>query len=234
MTSGIGNPDWQRRYTVSAVPLLSLTYSDTTNANSPLVDSNGFQSLLVTTDAGLSSVYSRMQVLWYQDANATQFLGVTDWVNGPGAFITLKVPLATRYFKLAIGPVGGVTGGTIKAVVYGTNSDQENLLTQNTAIPLLWANPTIAAGATDTQTLGGMFGGTAMVMVDDGGNNLWTATLQYYDWSTQSFKSFWRARGAATGQTITQMVNLPYAPVRLQVTNNDTAAHTFIESLVAP
>lgn len=234
MTNGIGNPDWQRRYTVSAVPLLDLTYADSLNEVSGVVDSNGYQYLLVTTNATSSGAFLHVKVDWFRDAAATQQMGDTDWTLAPNAFTVIKVPVITRYFKLEIGPVGGVTGNTLEALVYGTNSDQENMMTQNTSYPLLHAEPTIAGANTDTEQMGGIFGGPVNLFISDNANNLWTASVQYYDWRDQTWTTFWRVYGSAVGQTITQQIYLPYAPIRIQITNNDTNPHSFFESLVGP
>lgn len=224
MTSGIGNPDWQRRYAFSAVPILSLTYNDNVNANSPLTDGNGFQYFLTTITMGSSTVFARVQFLWYQDANATQFLGTTDFVVGPNQFVVIKVPAMTRYFKLAVGNVGGTTGHTIGALIYGTNADQEDLLTQNTDVPLGSINATLGAHAAQTVTLPGMYAGRAMITANHSGNNLYTVWLEYYDWSTQTWIIYYNIHGTDHGMAFTEQVWLPYTPVRLNMRNDDTVA----------
>lgn len=234
MTSGIGNPDWQRRYDFSPVPLLTLTYADNVNSNSPLTDANGFEYMLVAISMGSSTVFARMQMLWYQDANAANFFGVTDWVVAPGMFVVVKIPVMTRYFKLAVGNVGGATGHTIAAVIYGSNADQENLLTQNTAVPQTYINQAIGSTSIVTSSPMGTYGGPVMVSIDDNANNKWTCWMEYYDWSTQTWRQFWSAHGPDKGQGWAEMVILPYAPTRINIRNDDTVTHSFIVSVVCP
>lgn len=234
MTSGQGNPDWQRRYNFSAAPLLQLTYPDNINSVSALIDSNGFEYLLVTTDSGTSATFDHVKIDWFQDKNASVQQGFTDYTISGGIFLVQKIPVTTRFFKIEVGPVGGVSGGHIVVTVYGTNADQENILTQQTAVPMLIENVTIGAGITRTDVVGGILGGRVMASVNDETNNKWVSTMEYYDWTTQTWKLFYVARGADRGQAWTEFINLPYAPCRFSVINIDTAAHAFDYSIVAP
>lgn len=233
MATGIGSPDWQRRYVTSAVPLLTLIYPDNVNSVSPIQDSNGYQYLMMSTNSATSTVYAHVKVDWYQDAAATVPMGNTDWTIPPQSFIVIKVPVVTRYYKVEIGNVGGATGSNISLAVYGTDADQENLLTQNTAIPLYRFSGSIAAGATMTTIVAGVFGGEVMVTNDDSVNNKWTEWMEYYDWTTQLWTQFWSVHGTDKGQAWNDRVFLPYAPTRINVRNDDTVAHSFVQCVVA-
>lgn len=232
MTSGIGNPDWQRRYTTSAVPLYTASYNDGIDSVSGILDSNGYQYLLITTNGAGSTVYARVKVDWFQDQNATLQMGSTTYTIPPGVFIVQKIPVATRFFKLEIGNVGGATGHTIQATIYGTNADQENILTQNTDTPFATQNNSVAAGATLTVIASGIFGGEVMMNIDDNVNNLWTAWVEYYNWSTQAWTQFWSAHGKDKGQGWTERIYLPYAPIRMNVRNDDTVAHILMQNMI--
>lgn len=234
MTNGIGNPDWQRRYTVSAVPIFSSFFSDMGTHVSGVNDSNGYQYLLVSTNADTSTAYTHVIINWYQDAAGTQNMGGTDWVTPPGVFIAQKVPVATRYYTVELSNISGGSNTFIAAVIYGTNADQENLLTQNTAQPLFFSGVAIAAGVTTTFPISGIFGGQVMLMIDDTANNKWSAKLQFYDWGSAAYHSIWAGYGSDLGQAMSMMVNMPYAPMQLLVTNLDTVANTFFMSVVAP
>lgn len=234
MTTGIGNPDWQRRYTFSAAPILKLTYPDNINSASGLTDSSGFEYLLVTTNTVGSNTFDHVKIDWFQDVSGLIQLGVTDYtVSGQGFFVQ-KIPVMTRYFKLEIGPVGGVAGGSIIATIYGTNADQENLLTQNTSIPMLYINQTIGAGTILTQAVLGIDGGRAMVNVWDMVNNKWFLTIDYYDFTTQTYRPFYAVNGPDVGVAFRGDVILPYAPTRVNLNNLDVAANGFMLSIVAP
>lgn len=216
------------------MPILGLQYSDSSNGISPVSDSNGYQYLLVTVNTGPSTAYMHASINWYQDSAGAVFMGSTDWVVPPASFIAQKIPVATRYYTMEMGPVGGGNGSSIGMTIYGTNADQENLLTQQTAQPMLFVGPTIAAGATDTETVSGIFGGSVQLSINDTANKLWSAKLQFYNWADQAFHSIWGGYGADLGQAWSGMVNLPYAPIRLLTTNTDTAAHQFFLAVVAP
>lgn len=230
----LGNPDWQRRYTTSMAPLLNLTYNDAIDSLSAITDSNGFEYINVTTDSGVSNAFMHVKLDWFQDQNATQPMGFTDYVIPPLDFIVQKIPIMTRYFKLEMGPVGGVTGHTVHAIVYGTNADQENIVTQQTATPMLQRNQTIPAGGTQTDQIAGMLGGPVKISINDEFNKNWIAFTQYWDFNVQNWLLFWAARGVDRGQSWSEYVNLPYAPCRLSVNNTDAAISTFDYSVVGP
>lgn len=234
MAVQIGNPDWQRRYTFSAVPLLVLTYPDNINSISGLIDSNGFEYLLLTTNSGGSNTFDRVKVDWYEDSSGSVALGTTDYTIPGQSFIVQKIPVMTRYFKVEIGNVGGTTGGSIILTIYGTNADQENLLTQQTAIPMGFGNPSLGASATQTTVLSGIFGGRVFISVDQNTNNKWTAWLEFYNWQTQAWVQFWTIHGPDHGQSYSSDAMLLYAPCRINVRNDDTVAHVITWSVVEP
>lgn len=233
MTGGIGNPDWQRRYTFSAVPLFTVTLPDNVNSTSTVQDSNGYQYLLVNFNIGASTAYSHVYINWYQDQALTVLLSRTDFTTGPQSSGVVKVPVMTRYYTFEMGNVGGATGHTWFVAIYGTNADQENLLIQNTAIPVGYASASVAAGATMTTNIVGMFGGEVMLSMDDGGNNKWTAWVDYYDWVSQQWLTIWSAHGADKGQAYAERIFLTYAPVRMNFRNDDTVAHILSQRMLA-
>lgn len=234
MTSGIGNPDWQRRYVSSAVPLLGLNYLDSGSSVSAVSDANGYQYLLVSTNSGSSQSYMHVLVNWYQDSGGTAYMGSTDWVIPPASFHVVKAPVITRYYTIELDNVGGTTGQTINVAVYGTNLDQENLLTQNTSIPLGNSRQSVNAGSTMTTALTSMFGGQVFVSLDQSSNNKWNMWLEYYDYTSKAWTQFEAWHGSDKGQSYSAIIVLPYAPVRMNVKNDDTVAQFITWAVIAP
>jgi hypothetical protein len=234
VTNGIGNPDWQRRYVTSAVPLFTGSFADDAAHASGINDSNGYQYLQVSTNDAGASTFKFVQIIWWQDAAGTLEMGFTDWTIPPNTFEVIKVPVVTRYYMVQITPVGGASGTNTSVVIYGTNADQENLLTQNTATPLLFAQPAVAANGTFTQQMSGIFGGKVGLCMSHNTNNTWAGTIDYYDWNSQSWLTYWRIFGGSIGQSFNGDVYLPYAPIRVNLQNLDAAAHGMTCSLVAP
>jgi hypothetical protein len=234
MTNGIGNPDWQRRYVVSAAPIATGTFLDDTNRVIGPLDTNGYQYLLVTTNDPGATTFKHVKIDWFQDQAGTLAMGDTDWTIPPSSFIVIKTPVIARWYKVEIGPVGGATGHNTQLTVYGTNADQENLLTQNTAVPMGGDRTSVAAAGVHTVQLGGTFGGRVSVNMDDDGNNKWTLYMEYYDWTVSAWVQFMTWHGADKGQSFTGDVMLPYAPIRMNVRNDDTVAHFLTWSVIAP
>lgn len=234
MTNGIGNPDWQRRYSASAVPLQSGQSIDSTQGAYPTTDANGYEYLMVIVDMNNTTSYQRITLYWSQDPASQQVLGNTIYVLGPGKTTARRVPVIGRYFQLGVSNVGGGNGAEIPIIIYGTNGGYGDLLEQNTAQPLLQKNLSIAAGATQVDTLSDTVGGRVNVCINDETNNVWLAFLQYYDYVAQNWVMFWVARGSDKGQSWNEFVNLPYAPCRLSVRNSDTTAHLFDYAVLGP
>lgn len=234
MTGGIGNPDWQRRYTTSAAPLYTGSFADDASHFSGVNDSNGYQYLLVSTNDPGASTFKFIQIIWWQDAAGTLEMGFTDWTVPPNTFELIKVPILTRYYMVQITPVGGASGTNTSVVVYGTNADQENTLAQNTATPQAYFSGTVAAGAKQTTLVNGIFGGEAMISIDYASGTTWTEWIDYYDWNSQAYKTIWTARGPDKGSSYAERIFLPYAPLRLIARNDGTSAELITQALICP
>jgi hypothetical protein len=188
----------------------------------------------VTTNDPGATTYKRVFINWYQEKSLSTQMGTTDWTTQPGEFIVQKIPVVTRWYTFNTSPVGGATGHSTQITIYGTNADQENLLTQNTSQPQGHFSNVIGAGGNAMNIFGGTYGGEVMINVDDDTNNKWVAILKYYDWNTQAWTGFWFAHGLDKGQGWTERVFVPYAPIQITLINNDTVAHTLQATMVAP
>lgn len=232
MTTGIGNPDWQRRYTFSAVPIYSSPFGVNGGFQGPTVDSNGYEYLIITAQMGVTTSFSHIFVVWYQDSAGTINIGGTDFMPVPSSSYSIKIPTAARYFRIQTQNAGGGTTGNMLILVYGTNADQVDTLTGATSVPIIYNNQTIGAGAIVTVAALATYGGEVMVSVDDNVNNKWTVWAEYYDWATAAWKQFWTAHGPDKGQSWNERIMIPYAPVRLNQRNDDTVSHSFYMAMV--
>jgi hypothetical protein len=232
VTTGIGNPDWQRRYTFSAVPLHSASYGVNGGFQGPVVDGNGFEYIIVTAQMGTTTSFTHIFIDWYQDSAGTIFIGGSDFMPVPTTSYSVKIPTATRYFRVRTQNAGGGTTGSALIVIYGTNADQVDTLTGATSVPIIYNNQSLGASAIVTVAANATYGGEVIVSVDDNVNNKWTAWAEYYDWSAAAWRQFWTAHGPDRGQSWTERIMIPYSPVRLNQRNDDTVAHTLIMAMV--
>lgn len=232
MTSGIGNPDWQRRYSFSAVPLYSASFAAAGTVTSPVVDANGYQYIMLTAQMSGTTSFTHIFVVWYQDSAGTIQIGGTDFMSVPGSSLTIKVPAAARYFRIQTVNVGGGNTGNFLILTYGSNADQDDTLTGQTSVPILYINASLGSGVIQQTTAAATFGGLATISVDQNFNTSWTAWAEYYDWSAAAWKQYVTWHGASKGQSFVDQVRLPYCPVRLNVRNDDTVARTMIASVV--
>lgn len=224
MTNGIGNPDWQRRYVFSAAPIQNLSINTAVQTFQVVTDANGYQYLLLSAATFSSTATTRVQVRWSVDSAGSTILGVTDFVILPNAFQVLKVPVMTRYYQIETTLVSASGSGTMSLIIYGTNADQDDLLTQSTAIPMAAINASLGANVSQQVVMGGMYGGRVFATFNHAGNNKWTGWFEYYDWSAQAWIIFYNVRGLDKGQSWSEQVWLPYAPVRCNMRNDDTVA----------
>jgi len=233
MTSGVGNPDWQRRYNISAVALYTGSFSDAGTTATGTLDTNGYTYLLVSTNSNLSAATNLITITWYQDAARTIFLGTTDYVPVPSTFTCQRVPVLTRYCTLTTTYISGTTGQQIVWNIYGSTSTDDNLLSTETSRPLVYFNGNVNSGAVQTSPLTGMYGGKVTLSMGSLTNNKWDANLQYYDRNALTWNSFLLIFGSDKGIFWSQEVRLPYSPVRVNMANDDTVTRQLIFSVIA-
>lgn len=232
MTSGIGNPDWQRRYGFSPVQLANYSFTDGVSYLTNTIDTNAFPNLLFTIFGPGTAAFNVLQIDWYNDANKTTLLITTTIVPTPSSECTIRVPVITRYFTITWQYVSGVGAGTWQVWVFGTTSNNDNQATQDTSTASIIINATVAAGATVTTMAASTYQGPAMIAVSHGTNNSWDSWLEYYDTNLKAWTQFWIVKGADKNSLAwTERIYLPYAPVRLNARNRDTVAQAMFATL---
>jgi hypothetical protein len=224
MTTGIGNPDWQRRYAFSATPLFSSFFAVSGPIVSPVLDANGFPYIILTSKAGGTTAFIHFFINWYQDAAGTILLGGTDFVTVPGASETIKCPAMARYFTILTQNVGGGTTGTTLILVYGTVADQYDMMTGTTSVPLAAVNASLGAGVSQQVAFPHVLQGRVYATFNHGTNNNWLAFFDYYDFSATAWVTFYNVRGLDKGESWSEQLWLPSAPCRATVRNTDAAA----------
>lgn len=234
MTNGIGNPDWQRRYDFSAAPLYQATFNTRISSVGPRVDANGYTNLILSVQAAGSTANNWVEIFFYPDGGTSTQVATIAVNLVPNSQSSFKMPVEARFFQVQNNYITGPAGGSAIITVYGTNDPNQNLLTQNTDQRQIGGNSGIAAGVTYTLTSNGTYGGPATIMFADDGNNKWFGTAEYYDRVAVAWVRFLFVFGADHGQSWIQDVNIPYAPVRLNITNQDTVTHGMYLSMVCP
>lgn len=224
MVTGIGNPDWQRRYAFSAVPLYSANFSVNGSIASPIVDANGFPFIILTSQAAGTTAFIHITVDWYQDAAGTILIAGTDFVTVPGGTQTIKIPAAARYFKILTSNAGGGTTGTTLILAYGTSSDQYDMMTGTTSQLIASVNQSIGSGLQMVINFPYVLPGRVFASFNHGTNSNWLAFMEYYDWSAANWLFFYNVHGSDRGMGWSEQIWLPFAPVRATVRNTDAAA----------
>jgi hypothetical protein len=232
VTSGIGNPDWQRRYTFSAVPLFSALFGLSGPVVSSPIDANGYPYIILTSRAAGTTAFIHVTVFWYQDSAGTILVSGTDFVTVPGADETIKMPAAARYFAIHTENVGGGTTGNTLILAYGTTADHHDMMTGITSQLIAAVNASIGAGVTSTVAFPNMLPGRVMVQFNHATNNLWQGWLEYYDRVAAAWTIFWNVHGTDVGMAYNTQVWLPFAPVRINVKNTDTVTQITQASVV--
>lgn len=233
MTSGVGNPDWQRRYVFSAQPIYTATVPPNVTTTSALQDANGFQNLIVDFNSIGTTAFINVEILWFQDAAGTISICNTEFFPVPNSNMSQKIPVMARYYKITTAFVSGAAGGSIKLAVFGTNSDNLQLLTQDNIDPFIYVNQSIGAGVNVTTAAGGMYGGLVRISLDQGVSNKWALEMDYFSPTAATWREFWSTYGSIQGIAFSGELRLPYAPVRLITSNLDTVAQTYIVSVIA-
>lgn len=233
MTSGIGNPDWQRRYNFSAQPLARFTFTDGVSFQTSVVDTNGFPNLLAGIDGPSTSAMNQFVIQWWQDAAMTIFIGNSAVVPTPNSSMVQRFPTMSRYCNFLWNYKSGAGASSWKVSIFGTTEGNDNTMTQNTDVASIIVSATVGAGATVTTMASGTFGGPALFQCSHANNNAWDSWLEYYDVNLLAWTQFWIVKGADKNALAwTERIYLPFAPVRMNVRNRDTVAQVMNATLV--
>lgn len=225
MTTGIGNPDWQRRYGFGAVPLATYVFTDGNTTATANIDTNGFTRLLLSVDTVSATAQNRLWVQWYVTQASNSNLQTQQFSPVPNAQSCFNVPVLTRYCNFTWQFISGAAANFDGLDVYGSLTDNVDTFTRQPDLPLITFSNTVGAGVTTTTTATNSYGGPASVHMSSDANNKWNGSLDYYDIVQKAWKHFHIAYGADRGQAWTQDVRLPYAPIRANITNTDTVAN---------
>jgi hypothetical protein len=232
MASNQGSPDWQRRYTFSASPLITYTVNTGISSFTGTTDANGYPYLIINADNTASSAYNAIEIFWWQDANKVTLIDATEYLPVPGVNAAVKIPVLTRYFSFQFNYKSGPGGGTEKITVYGTTADTPDILTGVIGEPSVMINQVVGAGTNVTVTSPDIGGRVGHVSVVQGINTSWFCGLDYYSTANNAWQTFWVMYGAQQGLGGHAEVATPFAPLRLVVTNIDSVNRTFYSSLV--
>lgn len=230
-TPAAGYPDWQRLNTrvAKSLPAMTATVSGSGTFDSGIVYVANFETLLLMALPGASnSPVWAFTVTWYNDAAGTQqvtsFSGAFGEVAGTGVFpLTVLAPYARIQVQAGTpAPIGSYQ----LYVIPSTNTVNKGYpgSTQLITVP----GTSIGAGASITQyaapniTQLGLLSTWSL-------SPIWKVELLYNAGLPGVISFYFNQFNAAGGNSV--QVGIPPFPVRMVITNMDTASHTFHASL---
>ena len=230
----IGYPDFGRQVQSQAPPLLSFNANVQGQTLSSIVYCGDKPYIDINWDCtGLNDHYL-VQLSFSDDAAGNVFSGASSLVTVPLKTGWLSYKAKGQYVQLIINNVNNTDTGPIIVELRGDNWPAGPYDSQSQAVPLCILSQSVAASSTVTITGATTIPGPATFFCGQGTAFAWQAALEYYDWTTQAWTSIVELHstdGDANTATA-HRVNLPAAPVRIQITNSSTAAHTMHASVV--
>jgi hypothetical protein len=231
MTETQGYPDYQRLSAQAANLIDFIQAPIGGNPTSTWQDSQGFGYInLSVNDLGGTGYFS-VQIAWSIYTSSQGQLSTFYCIPTPGGQQTLQIPVIARYFQVEIAHISGVTTDRPLVAWFGANVLAPDQINSQPAAPFLSFVQTVAAGATYTQMATTTIQGAANFHILDSTNNLWNASVAYYNGQTQGWQNYIFVEGSQYGQGANLEIGLPPAPLQVSITNTDTASHTFHGSL---
>jgi hypothetical protein len=226
-----GFPDYQRVSAQAGDTIYSVQQVLSTNIQSPVLDAHGYGYLDFSVNylGGVSFFW--IQLAWKVNADGTGEVSTYAFTPTPGGEQTLQIPVVSRYFVFSAHVISGPGTEAPFISVFGTQVAHANSLNSQPAQPFLIGAQSIAAGANAEFVGTTTIQGGALLCITDSGDNNWFALVQYFDKDTAAWTTFLTLFGANYGQTATLMIGVPPAPIRVEVHNTGTAAHTFTVSI---
>lgn len=182
--------------------------------------------------AGLNNNYS-IGLRWWDDPSLFAFAGQDIFIVGPGMDCRMQYKCGGRYVQLVLGNNVATDVNPLVVYVRGTNAQHLFLPGQRQSNPLILADQTINAGASVSFLSDDIAPGPAVVSIFHGSNNTWSAELDYWEFTANSWQRFVSFQGATLGMACAVPVILPAAPTRLTLTNADTVNRTMYAALCA-
>lgn len=227
----IGFPDFGRQTKQAGVTQVTVFQVITTSFFSPAQFIGDYGLLDVQAYCVNLADFYRVTAFFYDDSAATQLIYSYNFVTVPGVNNGLQIPAPGQYVRMFIEAANGtdVNPFTLRAI--STNQRHPNPWYAYNSVPPFIQNVLIGAGAVRTTSIGQLITGPVVLCATGEGSGTWHIYLDYFDFATKTWITFWRYDTGGNTNGIDLPINLPPAPVRVNMSNDGTGSHQFLYSI---
>lgn len=226
-----GYPDYQRVSAQAGDVIWAGQVEIGGSWTSGLLDAHGYSYLDISVNNLAVSGYYWVQIAWNLYSDGTVELSTYAFTPTPGGEQTLQVPVVSRYFYVNGFYLSGTTADQTQVTVFGCNAIANPAINSQPGAPVLAFDKGIAASTTDTIYGTTTIQGGATLSFCDTGGSQYELIISYYSIATNSWQNMLIYFGGQMGQSFSQHIGIPPAPLRVQTVNQATASHTFILAL---
>lgn len=228
----IGYPDFGRHKQTQLLPVIELNQNVVAEYLGPVYYIGDTPYMEIDWDCtGLSDHYF-VQLIFSDDSAGVTGSGNSAVTTVPGYTGWIPYKSKGRYVQLEVQNKEATDTGNVIIYVRGADQPPGPYESQYQAVPLISSYTSgVAAGASEQVDATTTIPGPATLCFRQGNNNSWQGLLWYYDWDQTAWIRLAWLDGADYGQSATVQVNLPAAPVRVQMYNNDTVSRSLFFAL---
>lgn len=229
----VGYPDYVRRVQQAGIPIIDVNQvvgAAPYNGTRQFVAGYNWLDLFIDTSFLTNHYY--IQLFFYDDPVTTKIIAQPFWIFDAGILNNISIPVAGQWVRIY---AAAYEGTDVNPLVIHVRSNPVRHLPADVysgGVALMYVNQSVAAAATFDTPTAGTHPGPATWALHHGTDNTWTASLQFWDFVSGTWKTFISVEGSDYGKSILQKVTLPTNPVRMEMTNNSAGNRTFIGSLI--
>ena len=221
----IGFPDWGRQSHATGVVQETINLLINALYTGPVFFTGDYGYLDISWDCRTTADFYQVSIFFYDDAGGLVQPYNTTFIVGPGMFGGFQCPCPSKYAQIEILPALGTDVNFFKLFVRSASTPHPNPWASTLQSPAAAFHSSIGAGATQPITSTELVVGTGWLNIFNATNNLWHCVINAYSMAGPGFTYLAQFQGAAFGQTFADMIAMPPAPLRFDLTNQDTAAH---------
>lgn len=226
-----GYPDYQRVSAQSGDVIWSTTSNISPSWTSGVLDAHGYSYINISVNAIGTTGYQWIQIAWDLYGDGSVELSTYAFTPTPGGEQTLQVPVVSRYFTVNGNYITGTKTDATSVFVFGCNAIANPGINSQPGAPVINFSKPIAASTTDTIFGTTTIQGGATVSFVDTGGSSYELFIDFFNFATGGWQDMLIYFGSQMGQSFSQHVGIPPAPLRVRTVNLDTASHSFTLAL---
>ena len=227
----IGFPDFGRQTRQSGVQQVGFSQVVNAQVTTGIQFIADYGLLDLTVDCTNLADYYQVNAIFYADSLGNQQVYTYQLVTVPGVVNGLQLPAPGQYVQIKVTPKAGTDASAMTLLALSTNQRHPNPWTAYSDGVGALHNVSINAGVVRTDNVPRLITGPVVINATGEGSGTWHLFLDNYLFSSGAWQTFWRYDTGGNTNAICLPVNIPAVPIRLNMSNDGSAAHQFLYSI---